>query len=270
MPLQMQVPSAARLLRAWETGLGTAPARQALLMLAACCPDAPAGALAALPVGARNRLLIAAYLAMFRPVYDCVADCPRCGCLLEAELPLEQVTGAGQQVLTAPAATEAELVTAGRRIRYRLPTAGDLAAVVPGVPGRAAPEPPDPRENVAAALLRRCLLEVEGDQADLPGEDTRALAEALTAADPDAVLTVQLTCPACDTSSELVLDPVTFLWADVDEWARRLLGEVHELASGYGWAEDAILAMSPGRRGAYLSLLESDDGRGGPGGGGRR
>jgi hypothetical protein len=265
MPLQMRVPSAARLLRAWETGLGTAPARQALLVLAACCPDAPAGALAALPVGARNRLLIAAYLTMFRPAYDCVADCPRCGCFLEAELPLEQVTGAGQQVLAAPVATEAELVAAGYRIRYRLPTAGDLAAVAP-----AASEPPDPPENIVAALLRRCLLEVDGDQADLPGEATRALAEALTAADPDAVISVQLTCPECGTASDLALDPVTFLWADVDEWAWRLLGEVHELASGYGWDEDAILAMSPGRRGVYLSLLVSDDRRGGPVGGGRR
>ena len=180
------------------------------------------------------------------------------------------MTGAGQQVLAAPAVTEAELVAAGHRIRYRLPTAGDLAAVAPAVHGRAAPEPPDPPEDLAAALLRRCLLEVDGDPADLPGEATQALAEALTAADADAVLSVQLTCPECGTASDLVLDPVAFLWADVDEWAWRLLGEVHELASGYGWDEDAILAMSPGRRGAYLSLLASDDGRGEPVGGGRR
>jgi hypothetical protein len=179
MPHAIQVPSPARLLRAWETGRGTPPARQALLVLAACCPDAAPEALAALPVGIRDRLLIAAHRATFGPVYDCVADCSHCGCLLEAELPLDQMLGAGDQDPGGPAAS-------------------------------------DPAS--------------------------------------DAELSVQLTCPDCGNGSELALDPVVFLWAELDDWAWRLLGEVHTLASSYGWDEDVILAMSPGRRSAYLSL----------------
>jgi hypothetical protein len=264
MPLQLQVPSAARLMNAWEGGLSRTPARRALLVLAACCPEAPADALAALPVGARNRLLVAAQLMMFTPVYDCVADCPRCGCLLEAQLPLDRLIVSGQQDVAAPAVTEGELVAADRRLRFRLPTAGDLAAVAPDV------YEPDSQANTAAALLRRCLLDVDGDSADLPGEAIEALAEAVNAADPDAVLSVQLTCPECGSASDLLLDPVTFLWADVDDWAWRLLGEVHVLAGSYGWDEDAILAMTPSRRGAYLSLLAWDDDRGEPVHGARR
>jgi hypothetical protein len=34
-----------------------------------------------------------------------------------------------------------------------------------------------------------------------------------------------------------------------------LLGEIHELASAYGWSERAIAQMSAGRRAAYLEML---------------
>ena len=49
-----------------------------------------------------------------------------------------------------------------------------------------------------------------------------------------------------------MLDPVAFLWAELDGWARRLAGEVHLLAAVYGWGEAEILAMSPPRRRLYL------------------
>ena len=38
-------------------------------------------------------------------------------------------------------------------------------------------------------------------------------------------------------------------------WAVRLLGEVHELASAYGWREHDVLALSPWRRQAYLQMV---------------
>ena len=169
MPHTVQVPSPDRLLRVWETGQGAPPDRRAELVLAACYPGVDPTVLAVLPAGEHDRLLIAAHRAMFSPVYDSVADCLHCGTLLEAELPLDEMLGAGS--------------------------------------------------------------------------------------DLDAVLSVGLTCPECGTSSGLVLDPLVFLWADIDDWAWRALAEVHTLASRYGWDEDAILAMSAGRRGAYLTLL---------------
>ena len=48
-----------------------------------------------------------------------------------------------------------------------------------------------------------------------------------------------------------------FLWKEVRNAARRLLGEIHQLASAYGWSERAIAAMGPGRRAAYLGMLSA-------------
>ena len=39
--------------------------------------------------------------------------------------------------------------------------------------------------------------------------------------------------------------------------AKRLLGEVHQLARAYGWPEATILAMSSRRRHFYLELVST-------------
>jgi hypothetical protein len=66
-----------------------------------------------------------------------------------------------------------------------------------------------------------------------------------------------LTCPQCAHQWQAPLDIVSFLWSEVHAWAIRLLREIHELASAYGWSEAEILALSPWRRRAYLELVNA-------------
>jgi len=61
----------------------------------------------------------------------------------------------------------------------------------------------------------------------------------------------------CSSHELLDLDMARFLWMEVRAAARRLLGEIHQLASAYGWSERAIAGMSPGRRAAYLEMLSA-------------
>ena len=82
-----------------------------------------------------------------------------------------------------------------------------------------------------------------------------AAEERLAAADPGAELELALACPSCDHRWTQDLDPVAFLWAEIDGWARRLAGEVHVLAAAYGWGEAEILALSPLRRRLYLEAV---------------
>jgi hypothetical protein len=41
----------------------------------------------------------------------------------------------------------------------------------------------------------------------------------------------------------------------VEDWASRLLLEVHALASVYGWSERDVLNLSPRRRRLYLDMV---------------
>ena len=143
---------------------------------------------------------------------------------------------------------------------FRLPTSADLAAV------HAEHEPL--RETTAAsqALLSRCLLDVrhiDGEQslgsdvalADLSPALVAAITATMEQADPQANVELALTCTACGHHWLAAFDIVSYLWSEVDNWARRVLREVHTLASAYGWSEGDILAMSPQRRQFYLGML---------------
>ena len=41
----------------------------------------------------------------------------------------------------------------------------------------------------------------------------------------------------------------------LDAWAKRVLEEVHTLASAYGWAQSEILSMSAARRRRYVAMV---------------
>jgi hypothetical protein len=74
-------------------------------------------------------------------------------------------------------------------------------------------------------------------------------------ADPQADVRLALDCPACGHNFLAAFDVAAYLWSEVNAWAYRLLGEVHSLASAYGWREEDILAMSPWRRRVYLEMV---------------
>ena len=74
--------------------------------------------------------------------------------------------------------------------------------------------------------------------------------------DPQADVQLALSCPACGQQWRATFDVVSFLWDELDAWARRLLREVHTLASAYHWREADILAMSRWRRQYYLDLVQ--------------
>ncbi|MFE6990250.1 hypothetical protein ACFVFN_19020, partial [Streptomyces pharetrae] len=80
------------------------------------------------------------------------------------------------------------------------------------------------------------------------------IAEAAEAADPAADVTLNVACPECGRATRAELDIASYLWTELDAWARDLLLDVHLLATAYGWSEPEILALSPLRRRYYLEL----------------
>ena len=68
-------------------------------------------------------------------------------------------------------------------------------------------------------------------------------------------MNLALDCPACGAHWQSVFDIVTFLWGEIEDWAQRLLYDVHLLASAYGWSERDIVAMTPRRRRMYLEMV---------------
>ncbi|AZQ32992.1 hypothetical protein EJ357_05615 [Streptomyces cyaneochromogenes] len=248
---------AAELLATWEAGLAEAPTGRALLLHRAARPDVGAASLPVLPVGEREADLFALRRALFGERMQVRLGCSACGEDMEFDLDAGEfarslghggsVGGGDSSAGPDPSAGAVVRVRQdGWDVAFRLPGVADLTAAA-----RAA----DPR----AALLARCVVSATRDGAavaagDLPVPVQRRIAEAVEAADPGADVTLNVGCPECGAATRAELDIASYLWTELDAWARDLLLDVHLLATSYGWSEPEILALSPLRRRYYLEL----------------
>ena len=153
----MRTLSAADILDVWERGSGQAPAEQALMLLAAACPGRTSDELAALPLGARDALLLTTRQRLFGAELTGFARCPVCAEALEFTAQVDDLR-AGPPVDETPSAEIPPFHTTmlpvgsegpAAQVTYRLPTGGDLIALQ------------DVSEPAAfrLALADRCILE---------------------------------------------------------------------------------------------------------------
>lgn len=233
------------LLEVWERGAGRTPLDRSLLLLEKAGSAEPE----ALPVGERERRLWALRRALYGRHLDAVAECPACGERLEFELDAEAICPAG----TEPAAAETLRWREGDwDLAFHLPTSRELSSLAVAADGIG------PEER-----LRACLIEgVTRNERPVPAEALPAPVierweRHLSAIDPLAETLLRLQCAACDHRWSEVFDIGGYLWRELSEEAERLFGEVHRLASAYGWSERDILALSPRRRRAYLERIEA-------------
>lgn len=234
-------------LDAWEAARARGPGMREAALLAPACGRAEAE-LAALELGARDRLLLDLRCALFGEPMACTAACPACGELCEwscdaRSLRLPEGEGAHE----APRIWTHEAWT----VHWRAPVGADLAVLAGSSDAHAGR-----RQLLSRVVLHVTHDGVERPVAALPEEVIDGLDAAMAEADPQAVLQVAIACPACGQRWEAPLDIGAFVWAEFDAWARRTVLEVHALASRYGWTEPEILALSPARRARYLSLGE--------------
>jgi hypothetical protein len=233
--------SSADFLNLWERGLRLHSLDQGLLTLGEAFPEASSDTLADWPLGRRNRTLVELRSSCFGPRLEGWVACPACAEKLEFDLDGRALVGL--EASEDPIPSE-PIVVKGHS--FRVPTSRDLARVA---------RDPDPGRG-AIYLLESCRL----DSAEAPvwsEEDLEEVGESMARADPLAEILLTLKCPACGSEWAEALDIAAFLWAEIEARAKRLLWEVHTLASSYGWSEREILLLSEHRRAHYLELVRA-------------
>lgn len=224
----------------WECGCAEDPIERALTILACCTGDSKER-LAHLGVGDRDARLLRLHAQMFGPSLDGFAECPACHECLEYTLLTHDLA------VEPPEDIPIALTAGDRSITLRVPDSLDLAEIA-----ECADE-----VNAARQLAKRCIVDTgtELAQDELTDELIEAIAARIAAADPRTETLIALSCSACRHEWEVTLDIERFLWSKISAVGKRLLREVHALASVYGWSEADILALSPARRQSYLELI---------------
>lgn len=233
------------LLAAWEHGLAQSGSRRLLTLLATAYPELSQEQLLALPVGRRDGLALKLREALFGPRLTSIAACPLCTEKLELALAVADIS-----VASEPCEPPLTLKPADFELTFRLPDSRDLLFI----------ETAGSVDEARGLLFERCLLSAYrgglpcGPDA-LPEEVLDQVEVAMSAADPQADVRLDLCCPACRHQWLATFDIASFLWGEINAWARRILHEVHLLARAYGWREADILVMTPTRRRLYLEKV---------------
>jgi len=234
------------LLEIWERGITQAPVARALSLLRAACTEMTAAQLAALTIGQRDARLLALREALFGTDMEAITLCPACGQRMELSLSTRELLTANDT--SAP--QETALTIRGYDLRLRAPSSQDLLTIAHETPSTAGRE----------WILRRCLLSASERNAPvefdlLPPEVVETAVQKIAEIDPLADIQMSIVCQSCRHVWKATFDIVSFLWSEIDAWARRVLVEVHTLASAYGWCERDILELSPSRRQIYLDMV---------------
>jgi hypothetical protein len=231
----------------WERGAALHAIDRALQVLACAYPGCVSEELIGLPLGERDRLLLAVRQASMGDRMEARDACPACGERIEVDLSCDALADIG-----GVAPQEWELEHEGYRLTLRPLNSADaaLAARCTEV------------QSARAVLLSRSIVSVEvgGEQRPfdaLPAEIVVSAVASVEKHDSGAELMLELNCPECGHAWSNVLDVASFVWTEIAARARRLLLDVHTLARAYGWREADILTMSEARRAAYLSMVNA-------------
>lgn len=230
--------SSEKILALWEAGRRQHELDRALTLLASGSPGVSREELADLSIGQRDARLLRLRTLLFGARAAGFAECPACA--EQVELPIDTAAFAQPNELSAE---PREIEAGGARVRFRLPNSRDLAEVV------AAPD--------AAHGLRRLVERCVEDPCELKPEMVEALSQAMLEADPQAEITLALSCPHCGQSWQALFEIAAFFWNELAAQAQRRLREIDALARAYGWSEREILSLPAVRRQSYLDFIEA-------------
>jgi hypothetical protein len=229
--------SASRLLHVWERGRDHHPVDRALLLLLAAEPEHSFDRLADWSIGQRDAAILRLRMASFGAHFSADLSCPQCNTRLEMAFD-------GRTFLVPTQSGQTAIDFGGAS--FRLPTSRDLAHIV---------NETNPETAARRLLVMCCVHREAGSNADWSEAALQEIETQMAKADPQADIELDLACEGCGHSWQAMFDIGAFFWEEIEAKAKRLLQEIHLLASSYGWREGEVLALSDVRRAAYLEMV---------------
>ena len=231
------------LLDLWQEGGRMGPVERTLRLVGTASDARTLGEMARLSIGERDLRLLQLREWLFGSRLSFLVNCPLCSALNEWDGDLGELRLQDHRPDDAGRRYACE--TDGYHLSYRLPNTEDLYG-----------------ERDEKKILINCILSLEDEQGpcapeDCPDTVLQDLARQIEIQDPQADIRFTVHCPACGHNWQTFFDIGGYLWAEIDSWAKHTLEEIYLLAFYFGWSEQAILSMAPGRRQLYVQMIRS-------------
>ena len=230
----------------WENGLNQPLISKTLLLLNLVHPDAELNYFVNLSIGRRDVKIFEIRKLLFGSRLLNIADCPECSERIEWETDINDFIGYDKE---DEKSDEFELKISNYKIRFRLPNTSDLIDIIYHA-----------RSLDSMSLLKKCILSIKNNKKiiavdNLPDSVINAVTEQMEKVDPLAEIQMTLNCPVCSSKWKVQFDIMSYIWMEIDSWAKQTFQDVYVLAKVFGWSEDQILSMSPTRRQLYLNMI---------------
>ena len=243
----MRPVTTAELLNTWEQCARRTLPEKALLLLDTACADGEPEDPALLNIGDRDAKLLQLREWMFGQQLLNITDCPNCGERIEWINNIADLRYPSENKSTSSATFNVEVEN--YNIQFRLPNSYDL------LKASSRDYQSDPKK-----LLAECIIDVHRNEqtcqaGELPAQVMDVLDERMSLENPQANIMMNLSCPSCSHSWEAQFDIASYLWIEIDSWAKHILQEVAVLAAAFGWSESQILNLSPQKRQYYIDII---------------
>ncbi len=209
-----------------------------------------------LTVGDREALLLHLRRLSFGDQLQCMLVCParECGERLDIELNVRDLLVAVEEKPQPDYEFALRNNDSCYAVRFRLPTGRDQEA--------AAHVALNDVPAAADLLLQTCIQSASSPEGPPVMEFTEnlgdRLAERMRQLDPQAEITLNVTCSICSQAFEVLFDTAGYLFKELQSDVRTLYREVHLLAYHYHWGLSEILGLSGQIRRRFLGLLSDE------------
>lgn len=218
-----------------ERATQLSPGQWSVALLQAAFPQAPRDDLLELPVGTRDRLVMAVRARLVAAPLRSEPECTDCGARFELTVMPEDLGLGPDAMQTDPNSRTVNI--AGRELMLRPVRLSDLLAV-------------ETLSDTGQAAQRLAERVSDGEWTGLPVE---ALETALEALDPAADIWLNSRCPECGAEHSLAFDPVQYTAQELRQRAQQILRDVTDIARAFHWSEHDILALPDSRRAYYVA-----------------
>lgn len=236
------------LLNLWESCVDKPLMETSLHLIATASSDPDLSGIASLSIGQRDARLLQLREWMFGTRLKNVAECPHCTEKIEWE---NEVKDLRLQPLLPGIGKIFDVKIGTYNISFRLPTSHDLFHLKQASSLKSENE-----------LLNRCITAISKENermitSDLPVNIIEKINELMSKEDPQADIMMLVTCPSCERQWESGFDIQSYLWTEINSWAKQILREIFILAKYFGWSEREILEIGPKRRKLYLEMVRA-------------